>query len=283
MEDDFSVLWRPAIDGVEVLHARFRRHEYAKHAHDAATVALVDTGTVSFDYRGERFLAPAGSVFLLDTDRAHTGRAASSAGYRYRVLYLDTDVLRPFLTPEAGRPPRLAFRDTVVWDSTLVALLDRTHRALTTPGRRLLQEEMLIRVSALLFDRYSYARPPKETIKGGHRAVSAARDYLEAHSTENVSLQVLAHIARSSPHRLARMFTAEVGMPPHTYQTRLRLRLARRLLAAGSPIAEVAARAGFYDQAHLTRVFKKYIGVTPRQFSLGISDGNGVERALAGR
>src|SRR5918992_514172 len=136
MEDDFSVLWRPAIDGVEVLHARFRRHEYAKHAHDAATVALVDTGTVSFDYRGERFLAPAGSVFLLDTDRAHTGRAASSAGYRYRVLYLDTDVLRPFLTPEAGRPPRLAFRDTVVWDSTLVALLDRTHRALTTPGRR---------------------------------------------------------------------------------------------------------------------------------------------------
>src|SRR5918992_778011 len=130
MEDDFSVLWRPAIDGVEVLHARFRRHEYAKHAHDAATVALVDTGTVSFDYRGERFLAPAGSVFLLDTDRAHTGRAASSAGYRYRVLYLDTDVLRPFLTPEAGRPPPAALRRTVVWEPTPGPLVDGAQRRL---------------------------------------------------------------------------------------------------------------------------------------------------------
>lgn len=47
----------------------------------------------------------------------------------------------------------------------------------------------------------------------------------------------------------------------------LRVRLARRLLAGGTPPSVVATLSGFYDQAHLSKVFKRYTGVTPRQFS----------------
>jgi AraC-like DNA-binding protein len=70
-----------------------------------------------------------------------------------------------------------------------------------------------------------------------------------------------------SPYGLAKTFSVEVGMPPHAYQTQLRVRLARRLLVGGTSPSVVATRSGFYDQAHLSKVFKRYTGVTLGQFS----------------
>lgn len=65
-----------------------------------------------------------------------------------------------------------------------------------------------------------------------------------------------------------RRFRADVGVPPHAFQIDLRVKQARRLLAAGDPPAEVAAACGFADQAHLTRTFKRFVGVTPARFAL---------------
>ena len=58
-------------------------------------------------------------------------------------------------------------------------------------------------------------------------------------------------------------------MPPHVYVTGRRVELARRLLLDGVPAAEAATRAGFYDQSHLTRHFKRLHGVTPVAFGAG--------------
>jgi AraC-like DNA-binding protein len=58
-----------------------------------------------------------------------------------------------------------------------------------------------------------------------------------------------------------------VGLPPHAFQLDLRIARARALLAAGDPPAAVAAACGFYDQAHLTRVFKQAVGVPPGRYA----------------
>jgi AraC-like DNA-binding protein len=57
-------------------------------------------------------------------------------------------------------------------------------------------------------------------------------------------------------------------MPPHAYQTHVRVRRARSLLRDGLPIGAVAARVGFYDQAQLTRHFKRIVGLTPGRYLL---------------
>ena len=63
-----------------------------------------------------------------------------------------------------------------------------------------------------------------------------------------------------------RAFTQVYGMPPSDYQRQLRLREARALIAAGTPISEAAARAGFADQSHLSRWFVRSYGVTPGRY-----------------
>ena len=60
---------------------------------------------------------------------------------------------------------------------------------------------------------------------------------------------------------------AEVGLPPHAYLDSVRIRQAERLIRAGRPLAGVAAEVGFSSQSHLTRQFKRLVGVTPGQYA----------------
>lgn len=276
---DLSTFWMPPVSGVEVLHAHFRQHQYPRHTHEAATVALMDSGAASFLYRGEIHTAAAGDVFLINAGEVHTGWLAHPEGYRYRVLYLGAGALGQFHDRDPadggrrGRP--VEFRDTVVQDARLAALLDRTHHALApaSPGAddRLLQEELLAELGEVLRSRYAEPGPaePELPPRDGSQAVSVAREYLESRLAEKVSLVELGAVACVSPFRLSRLFNAELGMPPHAFQNLLRVKRARQLLAGGARAVGIARELGFYDQAHLNRVFKRYTGVTPHQFMVG--------------
>ena len=64
-----------------------------------------------------------------------------------------------------------------------------------------------------------------------------------------------------------RRFREQTGVTPHAFQTNLRVEEARRLLAAGVAPAAVAASCAFADQPHLTRVFKRAVGVSPGRYA----------------
>ncbi len=81
-----------------------------------------------------------------------------------------------------------------------------------------------------------------------------------------MTLQALARFAGLSAFHLCRVFREAVGMAPHAYQTQVRVRRAKALLRAGLPITQAAVEAGFYDQAHLTRHFKRIVGLTPGRY-----------------
>lgn len=96
------------------------------------------------------------------------------------------------------------------------------------------------------------------------RWLSAARRTLEERSAERVRLRDLADAARVHPVHLIRSFQRFYGVTPRRYLGDRRLAHAERLLADPSlPLAEIAARAGFADQSHLTRVFTRRHGRPP--------------------
>jgi AraC-like DNA-binding protein len=94
-------------------------------------------------------------------------------------------------------------------------------------------------------------------------------EYLLDNLSRNVSLQELSGLSGLSSYHFLRAFRSQFGLPPHTWQLQQRINAARRLLAAGQPIAQVAAEVGFSDQSHFTRKFKAFVGATPRQYQLG--------------
>jgi len=101
-------------------------------------------------------------------------------------------------------------------------------------------------------------------------AVRRARAYLDGSLSDKVTLDVLSIKAGLTPFRLLRAFQRAVGMTPHAYHTQCKVRVVRSLLATDAPLAEAAVAAGFADQAHMTRVFRSIMGVTPGQYRTAI-------------
>jgi AraC-like DNA-binding protein len=253
------VAWRPGVPGIaEVFHARFGDHAYPAHTHDTWTLLLVDTGSVAFDLHRHRHGAMRSLVTLLPPHVPHDGRAATPAGFRKRVLYLEADVLGPDLVGRAVDEPGIP-------DALLRDRISRLHAALAAGPAGLEAESRL----ALVVDRLrrhllDHAGPVTAPDPG---PASALRDLLDASVPSGLSLSDASAVLGASPAHLVRAFTRAYGLPPHRYLTGRRVDLARRLLLDGVPPVEVATAAGFYDQSHLTRHFGRMLATTPSRFT----------------
>jgi len=126
-------------------------------------------------------------------------------------------------------------------------------------GTRLgIEEALELALQALLG-----AKPP------GGRPVAAlerVRQRIDAECCEPLRLRNLCIDAGSSPTRLLRAFEAAYGLTPHRYQHSRRIALARRLIATGTALPDVAATCGYADQTHLNRWFLRVHGTTPGRF-----------------
>ncbi len=110
----------------------------------------------------------------------------------------------------------------------------------------------------------SDAMPTPINVSPGIRAVL---DFIEQNFAEPITLSELSALCGLSLHRFVTVFRCQVGVPPHQYVCRMRVRHARALLRQGVPLAAVAVDAGFCDQSHLSRHFKRQCGVTPGHFA----------------
>ena len=95
------------------------------------------------------------------------------------------------------------------------------------------------------------------------------RDLLDEHVPAGLSLDDAATLLNAHPTHLVRAFTREFGIPPHLYLTGRRIDTARHLLLAGMRPADVAQAAGFSDQSHLTRHFRRMLGTSPARYARG--------------
>jgi AraC-like DNA-binding protein len=259
-----TAYFRPAgLEGVEALHASFVTHAYRPHSHPTWTVAMMERGAASFELDDTEQRADDGELFVLEPESVHTGVAAVPGGWAYKVLYLDPMLLGAWA--EADAVPQAA-RWVVFRDEGLRSALREAHRALAQEPPGLAVDAAVLAAVDALRPHLRPAPGPDRT-RAEHAAVRRARAYLEERWAQRVTLAELAAHAGLSRFELARTFRAQVGLPPHAYQLDLRIARSRTRLAAGEPPAAVAAACGFCDQAHLTRVFKRAVGVTPARYA----------------
>jgi AraC-like DNA-binding protein len=153
-------------------------------------------------------------------------------------------------------------------DLQLRAALERAHDALAgEPKGGLATEEAVLGAVAALRPHLRPGPPSRTRTHAEHDAVRRARAHLQERWDQRVTLAELATHAGLSRFELVRRFREQSGVTPHAYQTNLRVDEARWRLAAGHPPAAVAADCGFADQPHLTRVFKRAVGVSPGRYA----------------
>lgn len=255
--------WRPALPGVaEVFHAHFVDHAYPMHTHDSWDLMILDQGAVGFSLdRYEHGSADRGRVILLPPGVPHDGRTVNNVGFRKRVLYLNTTVLPPDLIGAAVDSP---LHDDHMLRDRLSALHDCLTRG-QQEQQDLEAESRLAFVRERLLGRLQPAarRSHQPSEQSSRRMADALRQLIDSRFATGLTLAEAGDMLGASPAHLVRTFSQTFGLPPHRYLTSRRIDHARGLLLLGVPVADAATAAGFHDQSHLHRHFKKFLGTTP--------------------
>lgn len=261
----------PHLGDTEILEATYRSQVFGKHTHEEFAIGVVDAGSHVSEWGGATHRAGPGAVIVNNPGDVHTGRPGDRDGWSYRMLYppaaLLTDVSAQ-LADRAGQLPR--FGAPVLEDPHGAHELGALVHALLRGAEPLETHARFLVLCAGLLRRHTVAPPTVSRLRAASRAVCAARDYLMAHLTESVSLTALAERVGLHPLYLIRAFGRELGLPPHAYVIQQRVQLAKRRIASGEPLAHVALTTGFADQSHLSRHFRRVVGVPPGQYARAV-------------
>ena len=102
---------------------------------------------------------------------------------------------------------------------------------------------------------------------GGRSRYGAIVRHIRANLSRRITVKELAGIASLSVFQLSRAFRREHATTPYRLVLDLRIQHAKDRLSAGATISETALQAGFADQSHFTRHFKRLTGMTPKRYS----------------
>jgi AraC-like DNA-binding protein len=200
----------------------------------------------------------------------HTGGPAACDGYAYQALYAE-----PALLTDGTLGGLPHFRDPVLHDPELAVALRAAHTDISACPDPLEAESRLPWLLTALARRHSTARATSDAVTGADGIARTVRDRLADELLDPPSLALLATDLGMSRYQLLRAFRTTMGVPPYAWLAQHRVARARGLLEAGLRPAEVAGLVGFADQAHLTRWFRRVLGVTPAAYRNSVQDTRG--------
>ena len=243
-----------------------REVRYAKHAHETFSIGIVTNGRCSYSNGKTRESIGAGAVVVMNPGDAHACNPSGDERWSYRMLYVDV----PWLTGiqedlGVSRSHHFQpFSTTVTTQPALYAGLRRLYEVLTDQQADHLQKQS----AALTFmmEAVQTLSPAPASARQGHLGLERAAEFIRHNCARPLKLDEICSAANLSGSYLIRAFKEKYGLTPHAYLTNCRIELSRSQLRRGRPIAEVALAAGFADQAHLQRSFKKLVGATPGQY-----------------
>lgn len=252
------------------LEARFvadgRMVCYDRHFHDTFSIGAITGGHSSYSNGRRREPVRAGTVVVMNPGEVHACNPVAGQHWSYTMLYLDRGWLGSLqrdLGLSANQDLR-ALGPMMTTDATLF-------RGLTDLGALLLdaRSELLQKQTAAVefFSAVQLQLDPAATLARGDNArLRHAAEFISANRTEALTLEQICAAAQLSPSYLIRAFKQRYGMTPHAYLVNRRVQYGQSQLRRGRAIAEVALDAGFADQAHFQRAFKRLLAATPRQY-----------------
>lgn len=240
-------------------------HTWPNHSHPEYKLGVSEGGTGTFFYRGQRYFTGPGKLLVIHPNEVHSCTATGAWRYLYAAPNVIANIVRTFDRNGDIEPLLLP---PVIDDAQLAELVLQAHRAMDNGDPQLDQESAFYEaICELLVRQASLPDIPK---KQGRANIRRVKESLEAKFRENVSLHELAQLAGTSAPYLSRVFSKEVGIPIQAYLSQIRVRRAQQMLMAGETLIEVAHAAGFADQSHFTRHFKRFVGVAPGAYSKAV-------------
>jgi AraC-like DNA-binding protein len=261
-------IWRSdRVPGLEVIHTNSHEHSYPPHLHDSLEIIWMRSGAGKLDCLQQAFDIDVGEAGIVRPNEIHSGGGRGKT-IEYVAIHLPRSLLQPggrhfcSLLDASGRPVPVK----VVPREKATSLLPIMVRTLCAD---LPVEQLLYILTPILCQLLDVSTPEAELLIREdvlHPAVSKAQAIIRDQCANRVDVSELAVSVDLDMRYLISLFKLSTGTTPHQFQIALRVEMARAMLEQQLPLCEVAARAGFADQSHLNRHFRRRYGFTPGEF-----------------
>lgn len=237
---------------------------YAAHAHACFSIGAITAGGCQYRNGDVRMRIGAGSLVLMNPQAVHACNPIAGQPWAYLMLYVDAAWL-------GERQRALGLCEDGAFQPLAAIHLDDPglYDALCQLHARLLDAQVAAQAKAAaaeaFFTRLLLTQATCPAIERPGQCERAAA-LIATQGASALSLDTLCTAAGLSPSQLIRDFRRHYGLTPHAYLINRRIQHGQHLLRQGLSLADAALSAGFADQAHFQRAFKKHLAATPGQY-----------------
>ena len=267
-ENRFQFINSEKSENITVLDATMSDFSYSKHAHEEYSLGVTLQGRQDFFCQNAFHKSSSGNVLLFNPEDVHDGHSGGEQALKYKMLYVHPDEFRPlFRSLGYQQNSVLRLNQPMVDNPILRHQILRLSSTLQQSNYSKMEfESGLFQIAQSLVAMSGNLDLGTQNSKRIDKLLLRARDYILASLEHNISIDDIANVANMSKFHFIRQFRQQFGITPHQYVLSCRVNLARRIIESGKSLNQAAFEAGFADDSHLNRHFKRIYGLTPKRF-----------------
>ena len=240
---------------------------FKKHSHEEYSLGIVEEGETSFWYDGRVSRLSVNDVVFLPPAFMHSCNPVNMAHWKFKMLFIEKDWLRSSLEGSGLDLDSAVIRFAP--GEPALSSIDKMLTSLVSHASSLEKEELLLSLAQRVAESDDTERYLKSEMP--MLRLEKARKYIHNYFHEKITLDDLENISGLKKFAIIQNFKDVFKIPPHAYQTLLRVNYAKKELRQGRSLLEVALGSGFYDQSHFNKVFKSHVGLTPYRYQSSIA------------
>lgn len=250
---------------IEAYHFKGIMQKFPNHFHEHYVIGFIEDGKRHLICENKQYITVTNDVVLFNPNDIHTCEQIDNRALDFRCINIMPDNMKKITKEITGNSYLPYFTQHVLPHSDFAPSLKELHTMIMKNEKEFKKEELLFLLIGQLIEECSTSdfleTPPTQSTE-----IKAVCEYLEQNYTDTITLEQLSNLTGVSKYYLVRCFTKQKGISPYCYLETIRINHAKKLLEQGVSPIETTMKTGFTDQSHFTNFFKRFIGLTPKQY-----------------
>lgn len=240
------------LNGVSVTHGYNITNAFPVHFHTTYNLGFIEYGNRFFYYRGSKYDLKQNDIFIIQPFEPHCCKSIDKTAHSYKVLSFPLD-------------KSIFFPQLVINSPQLLNLLKEFH-TLAEYEIKSSKLEKIFNEIIIHLNKYSTETNSEISEEIYPEKIYLAKKHIEEHCDIELTLKEMANVACLSEYHFNRCFHKLYGLSPYAYYLVCRMKKVQNVLIKQKSVTTTTYETGFFDQSHFTKLFKKYIGVTPGKY-----------------
>ena len=239
--------------------------KFPNHFHDYYVIGFIESGERCLSCKNRKYTVEPGDLLLFNPRDNHTCEQIDGRTLDYRCINVHPETMSKAAFEITGKDYLPYFSPAVIFHSELASLLRELHMIIMEEEKDFRKEEIFFFLLEQLIKEFS-EEGIEPSLAEENRETRIICNFLEENYMKNITLDELSELTGLSKYYLLRSFTKQKGISPYRYLETIRIDRAKKLLEKGVLPIEAALQTGFADQSHFSNFFKKFIGLTLKQY-----------------